>query len=141
MSGDPGRALVRGIHVSATNIWRVYRHEWVTVYSLNAVLNRDDPLLDNLQQVLADGVSEYFNNHYAGRVRDEDVAFESETLGLTAHAELRLYLPNLKGEFKTEELARQYVQETPMTAESFLVQRDSDEDRELLSYGVTKLPG
>lgn len=128
------------------DLWRVYHREWVTVYGLNAVLNQADPLQDNLEQVLTDGLSEYFERHYAGRVHPEDVAFQGEGVGLTCHAELRLRLWNLKGEFKHYDDAIAYCvdrgwsvngQFTGLTA---VVQRNSADDHQLRSYGVTMLP-
>ena len=131
------------------DLWRVYRREWVIVYSLNAVLNRADPLADHLPVILSDGVSEYFEAHYAGRVADDDVRFGSEILGLTAHAQLELFLPNLKAEFKHRADAETYLQRrlevdvdaVPLGGRVYhVVQRNSTQEQELLSYGVKKLP-
>ncbi len=120
------------------DLWRVYRREWAVVYSLNAVLNQQDPLQEDLPQVLADGVSEYFERHYAGRVADDDVRFGQETLGLTAHAQLELFLPTMKAEFKNRDDAVAHA--AFIGAAAVIVQRNSTADHDLLSYGVTKLP-
>ncbi len=118
--------------MSTEPTWRVYLHEWLAVYTSDATGR--------------DGVAEcsdVFRRKYRGRVRDED--WRVVIPGPAARDQPRcvqLRRPNLHGEFKdysdAVQLASELLDDRGGTAH--VVQRGSDEERELLDYGRKMLP-
>lgn len=101
------------------DIWKVYQPDWLIVCATTSdLLCRD-----------------YFDRFYAGRVRDEDVRYNS-AVGGTFVLELRL--PNLKGEFKYKHLAEAWVELHPAKGTE-IVARSSRAEMKLLEYGKRKL--
>lgn len=123
----------------ADDLYRLYRPEWVIVYTADALAvapGAKEPLAPD---ELVRYAHEHFELRYAGRVRPEDVRFTPAGVGPHARVHLELRLPNLKGEFKFEALARGYA--VRMGWSNFqLVVRNSKLDHELRAYGVKRLP-
>lgn len=117
--------------------WRVYLPEWLTVYTSD--------------QMGEAGIAEcqsHFAVKYEGRVHREDVVVTLARAGRPSPACLKLRLPNLKAEHKDHDLAQVWLQgmvsdmpEDTRGGWIGLVQRGSDEEKELLAYGVKMLPG
>lgn len=114
--------------MSAEPTWRVYLREWLTVYTSD--YNGERGMAECLQ---------HLTQKYAGRVRVEDwqtvVADPMRPDGSARWLKLRL--PNLRGEFKDRAEAMDWCIQLPHAQ---LVQRGSDEEKELLAYGKKMLP-
>lgn len=118
------------------DVYRVYRPEWVIVFSLV------EPSYDSSDQTisLVGECREFFRRNYAGRVRPADMAVVVSPGSVragghtTTIVRLQLRLPTLKAEFKTEPYARDFV-----TAQGWgdatIVARNSRGDHELRGYG------
>ncbi len=119
----------------ADDLYRIYRPEWVIVFV--AAADRIGSDADGHELVAA--TAEFFASRYSGRVRDEDVRHTAVGAGPTARVQLQLRLPNLKGEFKTEPLARAFAAEQGWD-DATVVARNGKADHELRAYGVKKLP-
>lgn len=112
--------------------WRIYLHEWIATY---AAFEQDG-------QTPIERVRAYFAEHFDGRVRQADVRYgeDNATFGEPA-AILYLRLPNLRGEWKTRELAEEFAQQFFTDGETaVVVGTDSREEQDLKSYGVKMLP-
>lgn len=105
--------------MSTEPTWRVYQPEWLTVY---------------VPDGQEDGQKAWdrFAAVYQGRVRDEDVRVLEDP-----HVQLQVRLPNLKGEFKDRDEAMDWYIQLPHAQ---LVQRGSEQEKELLAYGKKMLP-
>lgn len=115
---------------TGTDVIRLYKPEWVIAHTERG---------DILEEVYADVVA-YFERHYAGRVREEDVAFHTRH-DKGAHpvvVQLKLCLPVLKGEFKNRRLANTWAEENKID-DFWTVERNSAADRDLRAYGTKKL--
>lgn len=115
------------------DLYRVYRREWIVAHVEDRLPGDDERTAPMLMRC-----KEHFAAKYAGRVHPDDVAYEC--LGGAPHdiVQLKLRLPNLKGEFKTEALARAYVH-SQVWLDAMVVARNSREDHTLRGYGIKKL--
>lgn len=123
LGADP-RAEVAEIHETA-DLWRVYLQDWVIVYTSDEIGEK--------------GVAEaqkLFSEKYLGRVRSAHVAIYSH--GPKYSAVLKLYLPLLRGEFKSRDAAQD---EADVLGGAEVVQRNSAADYKLREYGVKKVEG
>lgn len=100
------------------DLWKAYRPEWLITHTARTEAE----------------CAAVFHASHAGRIRDEDVRYR-EHVGLWA---LELRLPNLKGEFKTRELADRYATEQ-VDQNTVVVARSSRDEMKLLEYGKRKL--
>lgn len=115
--------------MSTEPTWRVYLREWLAVYSCEG----DSP-----------ECWDHFAAKYAGRVRDEDRRVRVTDTG----QRLELSLWNRRGEFKDSEDAKMLALDLEVgwhgphldSGPCRVVQRGSDEEKELLAYGKKKLP-
>jgi hypothetical protein len=137
MTDDPRPVRLSPLDLSAEvaavketdDIFRVYRPEWVIVHTIAG----DDPA------DLLDQAHRHAEHTYAGRVKPEHIWFDVYNGADTHHwVHLHLLKPNLKGEFKTLQLARGYVTEQDWT-DAEIVVRNSKRDHEIRSVGVKKL--
>ncbi len=117
----------------AEDLYRVYRPEWVTVYTAHANTVEYDDV-----QTLCEAAERHWEVTYAGRVRPDDMRIIDGGQGRHALVRLQLRLPTLKGEFKTERLALLYAGEQGWP-EAKVVARNGPADHDLRSYGVKKL--
>ena len=137
--------LAADVHAAqaAASWYRVYRPEWVIVYTAHAATMDPRPLSEPTSPErhveLARAAIEYFEAHYLGRVRDGDVRLFLSGRGAHAVVLLQLRLANLTGVFKTEELALDFAADHAWT-DTTIVARNSRLDHELRGYGVKKLP-
>jgi len=112
-------------------IWRVYHHEWITVFRSqhHGLLARKE--IDN-----------FYGVKYKGRVKPEDVRViptspknQDEWPWL-----LQLFLPNMRGEFRDEVDARAYAKSMDFTAPVVVI-KNSLLDHQIRQYGVKMLVG
>lgn len=112
--------------------WRIYRDEWLVAF---VAFPQDGQSAQERAEV-------HFARHYRGKVLDCDVRFVAgpEAYGSRAVV-LELRLPNMRGEFKTRELAQEFADRFFAGEENVIVVgTDSPEDRDLRTYGMTPLP-
>jgi len=112
--------------------WRIYRDEWVAVY---CAFEQDG-------KTPIERATAFFAEHYEGRVLACDVEYEIDntTYGQPA-ATLRLRLPNMRGEWKTRELAEEFKDRFFAGEEEVVVvATDSREEQDLRNYGIKMLP-
>jgi hypothetical protein len=109
--------------------WRVYRTEWVTVYT-------------STDRGAAGGAEaqRHYAETYEGRVRQEDAQFVIPVgqERVLPPVTLQLRKPNLHSEWKDEPQATMAA--AGIGPEVHVVLAGSPEERVLLDYGVKKLP-
>ena len=121
------------------DVWRLYRSEWVLVYTVSA--HRDEKKHHQgaaLSESVAAQCRDHFTDLYAGRVRDEDVRFETMKVAGLPRSRLYLRLPVLKGEFKHRYLAEAHAALSRWDDHT-IVEKNSADEHDLRSYGVRRL--
>lgn len=113
--------------------WRVYRCEWVNVYTVASGTSHGAPSPDGLMDLARD----HFTTKYNGRVYPSDVRIDRDLAGGVPTVRMWLRLPTLKGEFKTRELAAEFAL---TLTHAQVVARNSKDDFKLRNYGVKLLP-
>lgn len=114
------------------DIYRLYRPEWVIVYTTTKALT--DVLADLLTRC-----EQVFEERYKDRVDKDGVGYEFENASQPhAMCRLLLKLPNLKGEFKYAFLAERFADEQGYSDHTIVV-RNSKADHDLRQYGIKKL--
>lgn len=107
-----------------SDTWCVYQPEFVTVYASEARGN------DGRDECVA-----MFDRHWRGKIEDED--WRLKNIGVRPYRyELQLKLPNLKGEYKDEGLARDRAGQL---SRAVAVQWGSPAEQQLLDYGDKQL--
>lgn len=104
---------------------RVYRKDW----------------LFDTRHTTEEGARIHFATKYAGRIIDDDWRITPAPIGPGVYLEIRKW--NILGEFKTQELAEEFVQTNravvPDTEDVRIVTRNSRDEHLLMDYGVKKL--
>lgn len=121
------KEAVQGVR-DTTDLWKLYTDEWIVVYTSSA-----EGALGELE------CRTVFDKKYEGRVRKADVKFEPASAKTPTEYPFRLLLrlPNIKGEFKTLELAEAHAESNFETWK--IVTRNSREDYAIRDYSVKKL--
>lgn len=116
------------------DLYRLYRQEWITVFTASETAVGDDPGAAALEAM------EHFEAKFRGRVHEHDVRIVAAGLHPhSARVHLQLRLPNLKGEFKYAYLAERYAEDQGWD-DWTIVARNSKDDHDLRGYSVKKLP-
>ena len=116
-------------------IYRLYRPEWVIVYT--AV--HDPHSADSYRPAeVMPACVEHFQRRYAGRVLPGDNRIEPDNFVTPTMARLLLCLPTMKGEFKHAMHAYDFARTNGWT-EFTVVARNSSADHDLRQYGTRKL--
>lgn len=114
----------------SSDIVRLYRREWVIVWS--DIRAEGETSADVTRRATEHAIA-----RYDGRVHDEDLRISLHGGGRDTVVYVELFLPNLKGEFKTRALAEAHASNW---GHADIVVRNSPEDHELRAYGVKMLP-
>lgn len=128
------------------DIHRLYRREWVTMHTVseNVVIDHEhnpEPAYPVVQQG-----QQWLRDNLLGRVREQDIRLvahiddPSPADGQTVliWVDVQVFKENLKGEFKYPTGASGYAEEQGYD-EYVVVVRNSKQDHQIRSYGVTKL--
>lgn len=110
------------------DLWKVYRPEWLIVFASSTTGEAGEA-----------ECQAHFDARFEGRVRQDDVAISSVYPGTDSRSQLLLRLPNIKGEFKTRELAEAYVR-FQRWDNAVVVPRSGRAEHKLKEYGIKKLP-
>jgi hypothetical protein len=112
------------------DLYKVYLPEWIYVFTSTKVGDEGRAECE-----------EYFAQKFEGRVYDHDVKYAptSEACPSSWPWRLQLQLPNVKGEFKTQALAEEYVSRLCWEGAQ-VVARNSRAEYALRDYGQKKLP-
>lgn len=110
-------------------LYRVYRPEWIIVFT--SIKHGEAGKAE---------AGEHFSEKYAGKVYDGHVRFTptSKNAPDAWPYWLELKLPNVLGEFKTEELAAEFVASLGGD-EAVIVPKNSKQEQNLTSYSKRKL--
>lgn len=114
-----------------SDLWRLYRREWVTVHTITMSSPEALPV--------AQAAEKWVEDNLRGRVRDEDIAMTVHTdHKLLFWVDIKVFKDNLKGEFKYVEAAQVHANQSGWE-EYVIVPRNSKSDHDLRNYGVVKL--
>jgi hypothetical protein len=117
------------------DIWRLYRREWVIVYSISMTV---PPPPEQCVRAAHNWAAE----NLSGRVREPDIRLsatvdDAEQPGIV-WVHIEVYKDNLKGEFKHIEAAQTHAA-IEKYDEYTIVPRNSKSDHDIRNYGVVKL--